>query len=107
MGNGMRAESSRLWTWMAIAAIVVVGLFVLDPFGGSDPSSDGLMLEDDGVPFIAVIEHRRAPARAIDEPEEVLDVVIEAEAMTKASVEAADPADSDSSDRGQRTSSDG
>ena len=86
---------------MAIAAVVVVALFVLDPFGGSDDGSDGLMLEDDGAPFIAVIEHRRAPARVVDEPEEVLDVVIEAEPMTNPSVEAG------TSDRGQRTNSNG
>ena len=88
---------------MAVAAIVVVGLFVLDPFGGGDAGSDGLMLDDDGAPFIAVIEHRRAPARVVDEPEEVLDVVVEAEAMTNSSL---DPEAGDTSvDRGQRSTS--
>lgn len=88
---------------MAIAAIVVIGLFVFDPFGGEEAGIDGLPLDDDGVPFIAVIEHRRAPARVVDEPEEVLDVVIEAEAMTRPTAE---EASGEADDRGQRTTTD-
>ena len=101
MGSGTRTESNRLWALMAIAAIVVVGLFVFDPFGGEEAGTNGLPIDDDGAPFIAVVEHRRAPARDADEPEEVLDVVVEAEAMTNPTVDT-----SGNGDRGQRTSAD-
>ena len=103
MGSGTRAESNRLWAVMAIAAIVVIGLFVFDPFGGEEAGNDGLFVDDDGAPFIAVIQHDRAPSRAVDEPEEVLDVVVEAEPMTNPTADA----DTSSDDRGQRTAADG
>lgn len=105
MGSRARAESNRLWAVMAIAAVVVVGLFVFDPFGGQETSNDGLFVDDDGAPFIAVIQHERAPSRDADEPEEVLDVVVEAEPMTKPIVE--DNVGAALDGRGQRTTADG
>jgi hypothetical protein len=89
---------------MAIAAIVVIGLFVFDPFGGEETGNDGLFVDDDGAPFIAVIQHDRAPSRDVDEPEEVLDVVVEAEPMTKPTTEG--DADAEADSRGQRTTAD-
>lgn len=109
MGSGTQAESNRLWAVMAIAAIVVIGLFVFDPFGGQEASNDGLFVDDDGAPFIAVIQHDRAPSRNVDEPEEVLDVVVEAEPMTKPATDgdANVDANAEVDSRGQRTTADG
>ena len=110
MGSGMRAESNRLWTFLAVAAVLVIALFVFDPFGGGNAQSDGLQLEDNDVPFIAVVEHNRAKSRVADEPEEVLEVVIEAEPAVEA-VAKANAAESpsqalDTGNRGQRASAD-
>ncbi len=90
---------------MAVAAVVVLSLFVFDPFGGDEAGTDGLLVDDDGAPFIAVIEHRRAPSREVEEPAEVLDMVVEPEAMVNPTAEGDVDAQTDS--RGQRTSADG
>ncbi len=89
---------------MAVAAVVVIALFVLDPFGGDGAQTDGLHLENEDAPFIAVIEHNRAKSRTVDEPEEVLEVVIEAETAVEPATKAT--VDERTVNRGQRTAAD-